>query len=172
MKSDNAGPSILPEAESAGDVPHSPAHYLPPHTLMKRLIRRGRAPGGEETVTMAAKTFHKFVEAAAASLFDEAAYLARYEDIRSAVEAGRLHSGFEHFVTDGYLEGRPALRYAVDKEWYIQSYPDVAEAIASGKVRDAAHHFEAFGFAEGRVPNRALQKLVAEWRELEKKRLT
>lgn len=171
MKTKTADSFTILQGESAGGAPEKPAYYLPPHTLMKRLIRRGRAPGGEETVTMSAKTFNKLVEAAAAPLFDEAAYLERHEDIRSAVRAGRLHSGLDHFVTDGYLEGRPAFRYEVDEEWYIQTYPDVAEAIASGKVRDAAHHFEAFGFAEGRVPKKTFQRTVAEWRELEKKRL-
>lgn len=163
--------STVPESKPAAGGTDKAAHYLPPHTLMKRLIRRSRTPGGEETVTMSAKTFNKLVEAAAAMIFDEAAYLDRYVDIRDAVRAGRLHSGLDHFVSDGYLEGRPALRYAVDEEWYIQTYPDVAEAIKSGKVRDAAHHFEAFGFAEARVPNKSYQRTIAEWRELEKKRL-
>lgn len=171
MTTTAANQSSASSREQSGEIAEKSVQYLPPHTLMKRLIRRGRAPGGEETVTMAAQTFNKLVEAAAASLFDEAGYLQRYEDIRSAVKAGRLHSGIEHFVSDGYLEGRPALRYAVDEEWYVQTYPDVAEAIKAGKVRDAAHHFEAFGFAEGRVPNPAYQRTVAEWRELEKKRL-
>ena len=141
--------------------------YIPPHALMKKLIRREKTDSGEDTVTLPLIAFRKLLEAAVAGLFDEKQYLERYADIRDAVTAGRIQSGLEHFVNDGYLEGRPALTHAVDEEWYVSTYPDVALAIKSGKVRNAAHHFEAFGYSEGRVPNKNVQKTVAEWRELE-----
>lgn len=38
--------------------------------------------------------------------FDEADYLARYPDVRRAVEDGRLASGHAHYVHNGYFEGR------------------------------------------------------------------
>jgi hypothetical protein len=155
-----------------GSSPGTSSHgsgYIPPHALMKKLIRREKTASGDEMVTMPLVAFRKLLEAAVAGAFDEKHYLERYGDIREAVNAGRIHSGLDHFVNDGYLEGRPALAHAVDEEWYVSTYPDVALAIKSGKVRNAAHHFEVFGYSEGRVPNKSAQRVVAEWRELEKK---
>ena len=40
--------------------------------------------------------------------FDESDYLGRYADVRLAVKAGRLSSGREHYVRDGYFRGRQA----------------------------------------------------------------
>ena len=137
---------------------------------MKKLIRREKTPSGGETVSMPVGAFQRLLEAAVAGLFDEPSFLERYADVREAVASGKLHSGLEHFVNDGYLEGRSGLTYRVEEDWYLKTYPDVALAIKSGKVRNAAHHFQIFGFNEGRVPGRAFQKTVAQWRDLERKK--
>ena len=143
--------------------------YLPPAAIMKKLIRRQKGADGKESVTMSIHTFHKLMEAALVGIFDEKAYLEKFADIRTAVKARTIPTGLRHFVTDGYFEGRAPLKYEVDDAWYLKTYPDVALAIKSGKVQNGAHHFEVFGFAEGRVPNKDFQRIVAEWRELEKK---
>lgn len=149
--------------------PADAAVYLPPATIMKKLIRRQKGSDGKETVTMSIQTFHKLMEAALTGIFDEKSYLEKFADIRTAVKARIIPTGLRHFVTDGYFEGRAPLKYEVDEAWYLKTYPDVALAIKSGKVNNGAHHFEVFGFAEGRVPNKDYQRIVAEWRELEKK---
>lgn len=145
------------------------ARYLPPPHIMKKLVVKHSAGAGRETVTMSLQTFQKLMEAAFSGVLDEAAYLDRNADIRTALKAGAVPSALRHFVTDGYFEGRGRFSYDVDEEWYLKTYPDVAQAIKSGKVKNATHHFEAFGFLEGRVPNPALQQTVAEWRALESK---
>ena len=43
------------------------------------------------------------------ALFDEAAYQARYPDVAAQVAAGRIGSGFQHFVTTGWREARVAI---------------------------------------------------------------
>lgn len=45
--------------------------------------------------------------------FGEAAYLAANPDIRAAVEAGKLASGWSHFLAYGYRENRPGVHPAV-----------------------------------------------------------
>jgi hypothetical protein len=85
--------------------------------------------------------------------FDEDWYLVTYPDIRAAVGHGQFTSGWEHFRTVGYLEGRLGCRPIVDSEWYLDTYPDIAQAMLEGKVKSAADHFESFGYAEGRLPS-------------------
>jgi hypothetical protein len=85
--------------------------------------------------------------------FDEDWYLATYPDIQAAVHQGEFPSGWAHFRTVGYLEGRLGNRPIVDSEWYLDTYPDIAQAMLEGKVTSAADHFEMFGYAEGRLPS-------------------
>jgi hypothetical protein len=160
----------LPNSASRGTPPKQPElRYLPPPTILKKLIRRQKGADGKEIVTMSVQTFHKLLETAITGLFDDRAYLEKFSDIRTAVRSGTIPSGTRHFVTDGFFEGRAPLKYDVDEDWYVRTYPDVALAIKTGKVRDGTEHFALFGFMEGRVPNRDLQKTIAEWRDLEKK---
>jgi hypothetical protein len=84
--------------------------------------------------------------------FDEDWYLATYPDIQAAVAGGKFPSGWEHFKTVGYLEGRRGNQPVVDTEWYVETYPDIAQAMLEGKVTSAADHFERWGYAEGRLP--------------------
>jgi hypothetical protein len=143
--------------------------YMPPPSIFKKLFRRQKDTDGKETVTMSVPAFHKLLEAALSGGFDDQSYLEKFNDVRTAVKAGFIPSALRHYATDGYFEGRMPLKYAIDEAWYIKTYPDVAQAIKSGKVRDGAHHFRDFGYAEGRVPNINFQRVVAEWRDLEKK---
>jgi hypothetical protein len=85
--------------------------------------------------------------------FDEEWYLATYPDIQAAVSHGNFTSGWAHFRTVGYFEGRFGNRPIVDSEWYLGTYPDIAQAMVEGKVVSAADHFESFGYAEGRLPS-------------------
>ncbi|MCK1368321.1 hypothetical protein [Bradyrhizobium sp. 62] len=85
--------------------------------------------------------------------FDEDWYLATYPDIQAAVTDGKFASGWDHFKSVGYFEGRRGNRPVVDTDWYLETYPDIAKAILEGKVTSASEHFEAFGYAEGRLPS-------------------
>lgn len=86
--------------------------------------------------------------------FDEDWYLSTYPDIAAAVSSARFASGWAHYRSVGYLEGRLGSRQIVDSEWYLETYPDVAQAMLEDKVASAAEHFENFGYAEGRLPSK------------------
>lgn len=86
-----------------------------------------------------------------ANLFDEAAYLQQYADVTAAVQAGSLDSGYSHFITHGWLEGRnPSSVY--NEAAYLDQYPDVAQAVAVGSLASGIEHFARFGHIEGRNP--------------------
>jgi hypothetical protein len=84
--------------------------------------------------------------------FDEEWYLATYSDIADAIKAGHFESGWLHFRTVGYFEGRLGAQPSVDQEWYMKTYPDIAKAILDGKVTSALDHYVQFGYKEGRLP--------------------
>jgi hypothetical protein len=83
---------------------------------------------------------------------DEAWYARTYEDIGNAVKNGVLRSARQHFVDDGYFEGRLPFPMLVDERWYLAENPDVAESIRKGVVDSAQDHFNKDGYREGRLP--------------------
>jgi len=153
------------ESKQEGPAPM----YVPPGSVLKKIVRRSVGLSGEETVSMSARAFNKLLEAAFARVFDADSYLERFPDIKAAVDSGKLQSALHHYVAFGHGEGRLPRRYEVDEEWYLTTYPDVAKAVKSGHIGNATQHFENFGFAEGRAPNRSFEKVVAEWRSLEQR---
>jgi len=157
-----------PAAAAARETgkPAPSVRYVPPASIFKKLIRRQKAAGGKDIVSMSSQTFYKLMEMALADSFDEKAYLDKFADIRIGIKKGNIASALRHYVTDGYFEGRVPMKYDVDEEWYIKTYPDVAEAIKSGMVKNGTHHFQVFGFNEGRVPNKDFQKIVGDWHDL------
>lgn len=157
-----------PAAAKETGKPTAPERYVPPAAIFKKLIRRQKAAGGKDIISMSTQTFYKLMEMALADSFDEQAYLDKFADIRVGIKKGTIRSALRHYVTDGYFEGRIPMKYDVDEEWYLRTYPDVAEAIQSGMVLNGAHHFELFGFSEGRVPNKDFQKAVGDWHDLQK----
>src|SRR5579859_2143544 len=84
--------------------------------------------------------------------FDEEWYLTTYPDVQGAIEQGKFPSGWAHFRTVGYLEGRLGARPSVDADWYVSAYPDVAKAILDGGVTSALEHYVQHGYREGRLP--------------------
>lgn len=83
---------------------------------------------------------------------DEEWYLVKNPDIQEAVREGRARSGREHFVNNGYFEGRQPFPMTVDEEWYLAENPAVADAIREGQMSSAQQHFEMHGYREGRLP--------------------
>jgi hypothetical protein len=84
--------------------------------------------------------------------FDEAWYLAKYPDVKDAVNNGVVPSGHEHYVSSGYYEHRMPCAIRVNEKWYLEAYPDVAEAIRAGVYKTGQAHFDLAGFREGRLP--------------------
>jgi hypothetical protein len=83
--------------------------------------------------------------------FDEEWYFASYPDVRQAVRDGGFPSGWSHFRSVGYFEGRLGYKPFVDDDWYITTYPDIAQAMLEGKVTSTLEHFIEFGYKEGRL---------------------
>lgn len=71
--------------------------------------------------------------------FDEEGYLQLYPDIAAAVKSGAIYSGWRHFVTNGFAEGRRWLRVPASNRGVVQ-------AIAPGDEMfqgDNEHYFSA-----------------------------
>lgn len=83
---------------------------------------------------------------------DETWYLTRYPDVAMAIRDGRAQSARDHFLNNGYFEGRWPNAITVDEAWYLAEYPEVAKAIREGVVSSAQQHFEENGYREGRRP--------------------
>ena len=95
-------------------------------------------------------------------VFNEAAYLDAYPDVRAAVLQKTVGSGQEHYQRYGRAEGRQASFSPVpvpsvplgtfDEAWYLSNNPDVAAAVAAGTCRSGYEHWmTGGGRTEGRI---------------------
>lgn len=126
--------------------------YLPPFEVIRRSVEIATVRG-ELRVSLSYDDFIKLIRSMISSVdVDEAWYNEQYEDIGGAVKAGVLQTAKQHFVDDGYFEGRWPFPIKVDEAWYLQQYPDVADCIRRGVVASAQVHFEEDGYREGRLP--------------------
>jgi len=93
--------------------------------------------------------------------WDEQGYLQRYQDVAAAVQAGQLHSGYAHYVSQGLWEGRePAFRAqgagsggARPWPWsdclYLEANPGLKLSLAMHGMTPGAH-YQQTGRREGR----------------------
>jgi hypothetical protein len=126
--------------------------YLPPFEMIRRSIEITTI-GGELRVNLSYEDFVAILrQIIRGTDVDEAWYARTYEDIGQAVKAGAVGSAKQHFVHDGYFEGRLPFPIQVDEPWYLAQYPDVAESIRQGTVESAQQHFDRDGYREGRLP--------------------
>ncbi|NER82201.1 MAG: hypothetical protein F6K42_22095, partial [Leptolyngbya sp. SIO1D8] len=87
-----------------------------------------------------------------AKLFDETYYLANNPGVAAAVSQGAFSSGYDHFVTFGWQEGRnPSSLY--DEAFYLLENTDVADAVNAGVFQSGFEHFIQFGHIENRDPS-------------------
>lgn len=84
------------------------------------------------------------------AVFNEAFYLANNLDVQSAVKAGILKSGLEHFQQFGVKEGRVSVSPLYDEKFYLQYHPDVAVAVKNKAFSSGLQHFIEYGETEGR----------------------
>ncbi len=126
--------------------------YLPPfnslHDLLKLTVIRGKPVPSmtQEDVRQLISRLLWMVDV------DEEWYLARNPDIAEAARAGLFKSGRDHFINNGYFEGRQPFPIVVDSDWYATRYPEIGDAIEAGTVESAQLHFERHGYREGRLP--------------------
>ena len=126
--------------------------YLPPFELIRRSIEISTIRG-ELRVNLSYDNFVKILRMMIQGIeVDEAWYARAYEDIGNAVKDGALRSSKQHFVDDGYFEGRLPFPIMIDERWYLAENPDVADSIRKGVVDSAQDHFNRDGYREGRLP--------------------
>ncbi len=126
--------------------------YLPPFDLLRRSVEITTVRG-ELRVSISYDEFIKILRQMIAGIeVDEEWYLTEYPDIGQAVKDGLLASAKQHFIEDGYFEGRLPFPMKVTEEWYLQQNPDVAESVEKGVVGSGQQHFNEDGYREGRLP--------------------
>lgn len=126
--------------------------YLPPFDLIRRSVEISTVRG-ELRVSLSYESFINILRTLLSGVeVDEAWYLEQYEDIAEAVRAGNLASAKQHFLDDGFFEGRLPFPMPVDETWYLERYPDVAECVSKGVVNSGQQHFTEDGYREGRLP--------------------
>ncbi len=128
--------------------------YLPPFGLIRGMIEDSAARD-EQRLTMSYDGFMGILRKLISGIaVDETWYLRTYEDIAAGVRSGEASSAKEHFVANGYFEGRLPFAMPVDEHWYLTQNPDVAEGILRGDITSAQDHFDKNGYQEGRLPLR------------------
>lgn len=138
-------------------IPSSPnggyrVNYLPPFEGLKSFVNFA-AVKGELTVSASYEQFTILIRALLQGIdVDEAWYFSQYPDVAQAVRDGGIGSAKEHFLHNGYFEGRVPFPITVDEVWYLEQNPGVAEYIARGDLDSAQQHFYEFGYREGRKP--------------------
>lgn len=126
--------------------------YVPPFESLRESLRM-TVIRGKPTPNMSYDDIKRMISRLLMMVdVDEEWYLQRNPDIAEAVREGRTRSGREHFVNNGYFEGRQPFPIPVDEDWYLAQNPAVAEAIREGLMQSAQQHFELHGYREGRLP--------------------
>jgi hypothetical protein len=126
--------------------------YLPPFDLIRRMVEVSTVKG-ELRVSLSYEDLMKILRMMISGIeVDEAWYLREHEDIARAVQSGRIASAKQHFIDDGYFEGRLPFPMPVNERYYLTHNPDVAESVRKGVVDSGAQHFAEDGYREGRLP--------------------
>ncbi len=121
---------------------------------LQLLVRKRVSKNGNSEIIVSEKTFREILNSALRSVeFDEAWYLEKNPDVKEAISKGSVKSGFDHFVHNGYFEGRLPRKVEFDESFYLKEYPDIASAVADKSIPSAEEHFFYVGRLEGRLPS-------------------
>lgn len=130
------------------------AYVIPFNALLKQVGVSGPLGEGQE-VRMTQEQLLALIRKLLVSVpVDEKWYVSTYPDVEQGIQSGSVKSAKDHFVSNGYFEGRLPAKVVVDADFYITHYPDVADGIDEGEIQSAQEHFETHGFVEGRMPFR------------------
>ncbi len=133
--------------------------YVPPFETIKALVNFA-ALKGELTVSATYSQFTAMIRFLLQGVeVDEDWYRAQYPDVDEAIRAGVVPSAREHFLNDGYFEGRMPFQIPVDEAFYLKENPGLAEFIERGEIESAQRHFDDNGYREGRRPFPAVRAL-------------
>jgi hypothetical protein len=126
--------------------------YLPPFDLIRRMVEVSTVRG-ELRVSLSYDDFIRIMRLMISGIeVDEAWYLREHEDIAKAIASGAVPSAKQHFIDDGYFEGRLPFPIVIDERWYLEHNTDVAESVRKGVVGSGQQHFAEDGYREGRLP--------------------
>ncbi len=126
--------------------------YLPPFGKIKALMDIA-SENGKLTVDTSYAAFRGMISAVLSAIeVDEAWYLDKYPDVAAGIQAGKVTSARDHFLHNGYFEGRLPFAMKVDERWYLTENPAVADHVRSGRLESGQQHFEHDGYREGRLP--------------------
>jgi hypothetical protein len=90
------------------------------------------------------------------AIFDEQYYLAQYPWVQSAIDAGIITSGRDHFETFGQAAGLTQVSRYFDEATYLAGNPDIASLVRTPNNPNAPFatgldHFIQYGYEEGRT---------------------
>jgi hypothetical protein len=130
--------------------------YLPPFDVIKRSIEISTSRDGQVFATARYENLLDMIRSLLSVVnVDEKWYLTQYPDVAEAIAQGIIPSAKDHFVVNGYFEGRLPALIAVDERFYLTKYPDVAESVRKGTEKSGQGHFLEGGYREGRMPRPA-----------------
>jgi hypothetical protein len=142
--------------------------YLPPFAVILSLLGLSKAQlpvADDQPVTLPFGVLRLLLRGALAAVpFHEERYMRLNPDVASAVFRGEIKSGREHFVTNGYFEGREGVGDEFAEAWYLDSNADVAMAVSAGTFASARDHYNMSGMFELRGPNPGADGDLASWR--------
>lgn len=126
--------------------------YVPPIDLLLEGLEITERSLSEPIAAVSTQ-FLRFLlsELARGAPFDAGWYGTQYPDVReagSALGADWLHN---HFITQGYFEGRLPQEPALDADWYFRHYADVWAAYSAKLLDTLREHFLSQGWTEGRA---------------------
>ncbi|MEA2792338.1 MAG: hypothetical protein QOG73_4744 [Acetobacteraceae bacterium] len=128
-------------------------NYLPPFDVIKRSVEISTSRDGQVFATASYDNLLGLIRSLlSVVIVDEEWYLDQYPDVAEAIAQGKMPSAKDHFVVNGYFEGRLPSLIAVDERFYLTKYPDVAESIRRGTEQSGQAHFLGGGYREGREP--------------------
>jgi hypothetical protein len=128
--------------------------YLPPFNKIRAMVNIADE-NGKLTVNASYDEFLDMIRAVLSVIeVDEAWYLSKYPDVGEGIRSGAVASAREHFMHNGYFEGRLPFEIKVDERWYLTQHPGVADYIRAGRLESGQQHFDHDGYREGRLPFR------------------
>jgi hypothetical protein len=126
--------------------------YLPPFKKIEAMVNVADVRG-ELTVNASYAEFLGVIRAMLSAVeVAETWYLGKYPDVVEGIKASKVASARDHFVHNGYFEGRLPFPIKVDERWYLTQNPAVADDIRDGRLDSGQQHFDHDGYWEGRLP--------------------
>jgi hypothetical protein len=126
--------------------------YLVPFNKIKAMVNVNQDKG-RLMVSVSYDEFLDMVRAVLSTIeVDEEWYLATYPDVVNGIRNGKVSSARDHFMHNGYFEGRLPFPLKVDERWYLTANPEVAEFVRAGRLESGQQHFDHDGYKEGRLP--------------------